>query len=124
MKDILIKSRDEVGGLASICDVLAKANVNLTAIFGRVNDDGSGDVHIAVEDEASATSALGKAGYKIAVSREIIAARLDDSPGALAGFVRKLAEAKVSVDLLYSATGNRVVVAASDLAAVRKIAGQ
>ena len=59
------------------------------------------------------------AGFTSIVEREVLAVDIDDSPGALGELAGRIAAAGVNVDLVYLATGPRLVLGAADLDAVR-----
>ena len=51
--------------------------------------------------------------------REVVVVDVDDRPGVLADLTRRIARAGVNLDLVYVATGDRVVFGSPDLAALR-----
>ena len=44
---------------------------------------------------------------------------VEDAPGVLADLTRKIAQAEVNIDLIYVATGNRVIFGAEDMDALK-----
>jgi hypothetical protein len=82
--------------------------------------DGKGFIHLLVEDEAAAKSALEDAGIEVADEREAVIVDLHDKPGAMGEIVRDLADAGVSVDVAYTIfSGVRLVIVTEDVEAAR-----
>ncbi|MET0579884.1 MAG: ACT domain-containing protein, partial [Ilumatobacteraceae bacterium] len=76
-------------------------------------------VHLLVADAAGARSALEGAGYSAIEEREVLTVDIDDRPGVLGELASRIADAGVNVDLVYLATGPRLVLGAADLDALR-----
>ena len=110
--------------VAELWETLGNASIQMEAsctfprLEGRV-------VHVTVKDEDgdAAYEALRKAGFLPMDRREVIIANFDPRPGAMGAIARKLADAGAKVYIMYMATGDRVVIGASDLAQVAKVLG-
>jgi hypothetical protein len=63
------------------------------------------------------------AGFTSVEEREVVVLDVEDRPGVLGEVARKLADAGVNIELVYLASGTRLVVGASDLDAVRNATG-
>ena len=100
MKEFCIYIQDRPGSLVSVCDILAKAAINIEAITTERLGNGQGIVHVVTSDEASTESIL-KAKHLRFESRDILKIRLPDQPGELVKVAHKLGTAGVNIDSLY-----------------------
>ena len=112
--DITLHFDNRVGTLAELGEALGKAGVNIEGIAAAADLD-EGQVHILVDDEAAALTALEAVNWHVHGSREVLLLDLDNKPGELGQAARKLADAGVNIDLIYVAYGNRLVVGADDM---------
>ena len=64
-------------------------------------------------------AALEGAGFAAVEERDVLVVDIEDRPGALGETARKLADAGVNIELVYLASGTRLVIGAADLGAVR-----
>src|SRR5207247_1062352 len=70
-----------------------------------IDGAGQGVAHflVAAAHVAAARAALTAAGLELIADREVVTTRLDqDRPGQLGGFCRRLADAGVNIEVLYS----------------------
>jgi hypothetical protein len=116
--DLAVTVEDRPGVLAGLGAAAGAAGVNLEGVSGVAAGPGS-VVHFLVEDAAAARAALEGAGFTSIVEREVLAVDIDDHPGALGELAGRIAAAGVNVDLVYLATGPRLVLGAADLEAIR-----
>jgi hypothetical protein len=93
---------DQPGLLAEMGELLGSAGVNIHTLAAS-NINGQGIVHLVVDDGDDAAEALTSNGFKVDGTREVIAVTLDDRPGELGRYCRKLSEAGVSVKAVYVA---------------------
>lgn len=117
--DLAVTVNDEPGVLAGLGEAVGGAGVNLIGVSG-AGTGASSVVHLLVEDSASARTALEAAGFGSIEERDVLVVDIEDEPGALGAMARKVAEAGVNVDLVYLASGTRLVLGAADLDAVRR----
>lgn len=97
--EIAIPLENKPGALAKVTEVLGKAGVNLEGIGYATGTRGI--LRVIPNNAEKALEALKKAKIKAKAPREVLEARLADSPGALAEIARKLAKAKVNVEAFY-----------------------
>jgi hypothetical protein len=116
--DLAVTVEDKPGVLAGLGAAAGAAGVNLEGVSGVAAGPGS-VVHLLVEDAAAARAALEGAGFSSIEEREVLAVDIDDSPGALGELAGRIAAAGVNVDLVYLATGPRLVLGAADLTALQ-----
>jgi len=112
--DITLHYDNHVGTLAELGEALGNAGVNIEGIAAAADLD-EGQVHILVDDEAAALTALEAVNWHVHGSREVLLLDLENKPGELGQAARKLADAGVNIDLIYVASGNRLVVGADDM---------
>ena len=82
---------------------------------------GTAELHILVPHASAAKHVLAISHLAITREREVAVVEVDDRPGVLADLAGKVAAAGVNLDLVYVATGNRVVFGAPDLAGLRAV---
>ena len=116
--DLGVTVEDRPGVLAELGAALGGAGVNIEGVSGEAAGSGS-VVHLLVADAASARSALEAAGFGAIEEREVLAVDIEDRPGVMGEVTGKLAGAGVNLDLVYLATGPRLVLGAADLDALR-----
>lgn len=80
-------------------------------------------LHILVKHPEAAKHALATAGVTVTSAREVVVVEAQDRPGELADLTRKIAEAGIDLDLVYVATGTRIVFGSPDLDALRAVLG-
>jgi hypothetical protein len=116
--DMVIDVDNSPGALARVAAAVSDAGVNLAA----ATCVGAGDraeLHLLVPHPEATRHSLATAQLAVTREREVVVVDVEDRPGVLADLARKIAEAGVNLDLLYIATGNRVVFGAPDLDALR-----
>lgn len=119
--DMVIElERNEPGELARVAAALSDAGINIAAITA----EGAGhaaDLHILVPHPEPVRHALAVVhSVSITREREVVVADVHDRPGELAELTGKVARAGVNLDLVYVATGNRVVFGSDDVDGLRE----
>jgi hypothetical protein len=66
---------------------------------------------------------LEPAGITVGEDREVVVVEAQDHPGVLADLARRVADAGVNLDLVYVATGTRIVFGSDDMPALRAALG-
>ena len=116
MKDLTIELEDRPGALAEMGAALGRAGVSVEG-GGAWVVDGRGIAHFLVADGEAARAALEAAGIRVAAVREVVAQRLDQArPGQLGELTRRMAEAGINVEVLYSDHDGRLVLVVDDVA--------
>lgn len=111
--DLTVKLPNEPGTLARLGEVLGNAGINIDGVAG-VGSGSSGDAHILVADAGMARETLAAAGIECGTDREVEVVSLIDQPGEMGRHLRRVAAAGVNVDLVYLATGTRLVLGSDD----------
>jgi len=113
-KDLTVLLENRPGTLAGMGEALGKAGINMGGVCGVVSA-GAPSVHILVEDAAGARQALEASGFHVTAERDVLVLEIEDRPGALGAIARRMADAGVNIDLVYVATGTRLVIGTDDL---------
>ena len=121
MQDVTIDLDDRPGTLAEMGEALGRAGVSVEG-GGAWVVNGRGVAHFLVEDGSAARAALEAAGIRVVAVREVLVQRLDqETPGQLGLISRRMAQAGVNIETLYSDHQNQLILVVDDLAAGRKI---
>jgi organic hydroperoxide reductase OsmC/OhrA len=120
MTDLTIALEHRPGALAEMGEALGRAGVSVEggaafAVGGRWV------AHFLVKDGHAARAALEAAGIEVVVARDVLQ-RLDQGvPEQLGAITRRMAEAGVSIDVLYSDHEHRLVLVVDDEARGRAV---
>jgi hypothetical protein len=106
--DLTVYLENHAGTLAALGDATAKAGINVEGLCG-TTVAGRGVIHLLVADGAAARRALTSAGFEVAGMCEVLDAEIADRPGALGFVAGRFAGAGIPLDLVYVASGNRLV---------------
>ena len=117
--DLVIDVENTPGALAQVAAAISDAGVNIAAATC-IGPGDRAELHILVRHAEAARHALAIShGVTVSREREVVVVDVEDRPGVLADLTRKIAAAGIDLDLVYIATGNRVVFGAQDLAGLR-----
>lgn len=100
--EIVVESEDRPGILAQIGEMFGEIEINILAAAAFTHE-GKGIIHFVVDDADRAQGSLEQAGYKVMTVREVLNVSVDDRPGELGRFARKLADAGVNITSFYTA---------------------
>jgi hypothetical protein len=115
MRDLAVLLEDRPGALAEMGEALGTALVSLEG-GGAFAVDGRGVGHFLVADATMARAALAAAGITVLADRPVVVQRLDQgTPGQLGKLCRRMAEAGVNIEVLYSDHENRLILVVDDL---------
>jgi hypothetical protein len=85
--------------------------------------DGRGIAHFLFEDGAAARHALETAGLRVVAERDVLAVRLkQDVSGQLGLLTRRMAEAGVNIEVLYSDHNHRLILVVDDMTRAQAVA--
>jgi hypothetical protein len=118
--DLTIYLEDRPGTLAQVGELLGQAGINIDGTCG-FPCEGRGVMHILLTDAGNARELLTDAGLECGDEREVEVVSIVDQPGEMGRHLRRIADAGFNVDLLYLATGTRLVIgSSSDSEGLRK----
>jgi hypothetical protein len=102
-------------------DALGRAGVSIEG-GGAWVVNGQGAAHFLFEDGAAARSALQAAGIQVLDEREVLIQKLNQSqPGQLGKLTRRMAQAGVNIEVLYSDHQNQLILVVDDLSKGRAV---
>lgn len=114
MQDLAIALDDRPGALADMGAALGRAGVSVEG-GGAFAVDGRGVAHFLFDDGAGARAALEDAGIRVLAQREVLVQRLrQDVPGQLGMICRRMAEAGVNIEAMYSDHANQLILVVDD----------
>jgi hypothetical protein len=102
LEEIVVAVDDRPGLLADIGELLGGAGVNIETL-GAYDHDGFGVIHLVVDDGEDAGEILRANGFKVEMTRPVLTATIDDRPGELGRYCRRLTEAGVTISSAYVA---------------------
>jgi hypothetical protein len=121
VKDLAIALENRPGALAEMGEALGRAGVSIEG-GGAWVVDGTGIAHFLFEDGTSARKALEAAGIRVLEEREVLVQRLkQDVPGQLGLLSRRMADAGVNIEVLYSDHNHQLILVVDDFARGRKV---
>jgi hypothetical protein len=121
VKDLAVRLPHRPGALAELGEALGAAGVSIEG-GGAFVVDGTGVAHFLVDDALRARQALDAAGIPLVAEREVLVQRLDqETPGQLGAICRRMAEAGVNIEVLYSDHANQLILVVDDLERGRKV---
>jgi hypothetical protein len=124
MKDLAIELADRPGALAEMGETLGRAGVSVEG-GGAWVVDGRGVAHFLFHDGAAARRALTAAGIRVLAEREVVVQRLrQDVPGQLGKLTRRMAEAGVNIEVLYSDHDHQLILVVDDVERGRAVAAE
>ena len=122
MRDLTIALENRPGALAEMGEALGRAGVSIEG-GGAFVIWGQGVAHFLFADGAAARDALEAAGIRVQEEREVVVLRLNqEEPGQLGGISRRMAEAGINIEVLYSDHNHQLILVVDDIAAGREVA--
>jgi hypothetical protein len=121
MNDLTIILENRPGALADMGDALGRAGVSIEG-GGAWVVQGIGVAHFLVADGAAARRALEAAGIRVDAVRDVIVQRLHQGePGQLGKLTRRMAQAGVNIEVLYSDHDHQLILVVDDPAKARAV---
>jgi hypothetical protein len=115
MKDLTISLDDRPGALAELGEALERAGVSIEG-GGVFVSHGRGLAHFLFSDGNAARRALEKAGIEVLAERDVLIQRLDQArPGQLGKITRRMAEAGVNIEVMYSDHDHQLILVVDDM---------
>jgi len=121
VKDLTIALENRPGALAEMGEALGRAGVSIEG-GGAFVVNGRGVGHFLFEDGPAARSALEAAGIRVLEERDVLVQKLDQAePGQLGKITRRMAQAGVNIETLYSDHNHQLILVVNDIAAARAV---
>jgi hypothetical protein len=121
MKDHAIALDNRPGALADMGEALGKAGVSVEG-GGAWVADGKGIAHFLFKDGNAARRALEANGIKVLAEREVVVQRLKQAvPGQLGQLARRMGDAGVNIEVMYSDHDNQLILVVDDIEKARAI---
>jgi hypothetical protein len=122
MKDLAIALENRPGALAEMGEALGRAGVSVEG-GGAWVVDGRGVAHFLFVDGTAARRVLEAAGIRVLAERDVVVLRLkQDVPGQLGLLTRRMAEAGVNIEVLYSDHDHQLILVVDDFARGQAVA--
>ena len=123
LEEIIVTIDDRPGLLAEVGEILGRSGVNIETLSA-YNSNGLGVVHLVVDDGDDAAESLAQNGFKVEGCRPVLTATLEDRPGELGRYCRKLATQGVAISAAYVAKRaggeTELIFAVDDIEAARR----
>ena len=123
LEQIVVRTEDRPGILAEIGELLGRSEVNIETLSASTHN-GEGVIHLVVDDADDAGEVLVSHGFKVESSMPVLTVTLDDRPGELGRYCRRLTEAGVSISSAYVAKREggetEMILAVDDLEAAQQ----
>ena len=121
MIDLAIALDNRPGALAEMGETLGRAGVSIEG-GGAWVVNGRGVAHFLFVDGTAARVALETAGIRVVEEREVLVQRLkQDVPGQLGMLTRRMADAGVNIEVLYSDHDHNLILVVDDLTRGRAV---
>jgi len=114
MYDVAIRLENKPGEMARMGEALGAAGVSVEGGGGWVVDD-KGYMHFLFENGVAAKKALEEVGIDVLDVREVFVQKLrQDIPGQLGKIARRMADAGVNIEVVYSDHANHLCLVVDD----------
>lgn len=111
----MIALENRPGALAEMGDALGRAGVSIEG-GGAFTVNGDAVAHFLFADGGAARRALEAAGLRVLEEREVLVQRLKQAePGQLGKISRRMAEAGVNIEVLYSDHDQQLILVVDDI---------
>jgi len=122
MYDLAIALAHRPGALGEMGEALGRAGVSIEG-GGAWVAGGEGVAHFLFADALAARTALEGAGIRVVAVREVVVQRLAQArPGQLGELCRRMGEAGIDIEVLYSDHAHRLILVVDDPARGRAVA--
>lgn len=114
MKDLTIELDHQPGAISEMGEALGRAGVSVEGGGAWVVNN-VGVAHFLFEDGTAARQALEAAGIKVVKENNVLVQRLkQEVPGQLGLLTRRMAEAGVNIEVLYSNHDHQMILVVDD----------
>jgi len=128
LTEVVVELEDRIGALADLGELLGGEGVNIRALAVVRVAQARALAHLIVEPADVAVRVLREHDVVPERVREVLSVTLEDEPGALGRYCRRLADASINLEAVYLAGehdgSKELVLAVSDLQAARQVRDQ
>jgi hypothetical protein len=117
--DLGVRLPTRPGSLVLVAEALGRAGINIDGACG-LEAGGEGVLHVLVVNGELARRTLLNAGIEITSESQVVVLELENRPGTGGAILRRVADAGVNVDLLYTTLDGRLVLGSDDPARLRR----
>jgi hypothetical protein len=125
LTELVARLEHRPGALAALGELLGSNDVDIVALAVVAVPGQEALAHMVVEPADVAVKVLGDAGVRLERVHEVLVVTLEDEPGALGRYCRRLADAGINLEAVYLAGeedgSKQLVLSVSDLEAARGI---
>jgi len=115
MQDLTVALDNRPGALAEMGDALGRAGVSVEG-GGAFVVNSEGVAHFLFENGAAARDTLEAAGIRVVAVNEVLVQRLNQAqPGQLGKLTRRMAEAGVNIEVLYSDHDHQMILVVDNI---------
>lgn len=124
MQDVAIQLENKPGALAAMGECLGRAGVSVEG-GGAWVVGAYGAAHFLFRDGNAARSALEDAGIKVLAVRDVVVQRLkQEVPGQLGQLTRRMADAGINIEVLYSDHDHQLILVVDKLEEARAVSAE
>lgn len=124
MKDLTIALENRPGALAEMGEALGRAGVSIEGGGAWVVGN-EGVAHFLFHDGAAARRALEAVGIRVVAERDVVVQRLKQAvPGQLGMLTRRMADAGVNIEVLYSDHDHQLILVVDDVTKGQRVADE
>jgi hypothetical protein len=124
MQDVSIRLENKPGALANMGDRLGRAGASIESGGAWVVGE-SGAAHFLFQDGNAARDALVAAGIEVLEVRDVVVRRLKQAvPGQLGQLTRRMADAGINIEALYSDHSHQLVLVVDKLEEARAVSAK
>lgn len=114
--DIRIVLPNRPGAVTHVCALVAEAGINVLGACGDLRPgERWGFIHLVVQEGDTARGLIEDAGYEVTSTRRVEMVDLVDEPGGLAKVLREYSEQNTNIDIIYTASKDRLVIGTEDM---------
>lgn len=114
--DIRIVLPNRPGAVTHVCALVAGAGINVLGACGDLRPgERWGFIHLVVQEGETARELIEGAGYEVTSARPVEMIDLVDEPGGLAKVLREYSERNTNIDIIYTASKDRLVIGTEDM---------
>ena len=122
VNQLAIYTQNDKGNVYNILKILGDKKINIVSLFLADTED-FGILRLITEDNKAAQKALTDEGYMTTLT-DLLSIMVKNEPGDLEKILKKLADAKVNIEYIYSYSKDGytyILIKTDDLEATRKV---